>query len=492
MKKTTRFWLLAALLAGSAQAQDLGFNTGTEVYIQAGLTVTVQGGVVNGVGTGGEQGQWFNRGQIDVRDNVTNNATNQMFMDSDPNGPISGGVVRMNGATQTIGGSREIMFDIVRLEGTGTKSLAQNASVEQTLALNDRQLATQNFDMNILSTSSNAITRTSGYVSSTGNGRLFRRMVSGNNYLFPTGSDDANTPFRYRPITLRPSANGTLPDYFGVRMANVTATTEGFDVNALDNTLCEVNPDFFHFIERADANTHGVDITIGYANTDARRETIARWTGSGWTNMAPVNDLGTALRKAPWTNFSQQPYALALNNVQLSFTGPQTTFCMMDDPVVFNFTHSQPGVPLVVGPGITMGPGANQATFNPALAGNGTHILEFQYVGTCSVSPVQIPVVVDNSFCPADILKMPTAFSPNNDGLNDYYGPIGIITGAYTMQVYDRWGRLIADVNQASQGWDGRHTSGDFVPEGVYVYKLVYTAINGTVKEMTGNVTVLH
>ena len=73
---------------------------------------------------------------------------------------------------------------------------------------------------------------------------------------------------------------------------------------------------------------------------------------------------------------------------------------------------------------------------------------------------------------------LPTAFSPNGDGVNDrltVMGPAGVARVSY-LRVYDRWGGLVysageLELNDLSGGWDG----GSY-PVGVYqvVYELVW------------------
>ncbi len=53
-------------------------------------------------------------------------------------------------------------------------------------------------------------------------------------------------------------------------------------------------------------------------------------------------------------------------------------------------------------------------------------------------------------------IHVPTAFTPNNDGLNDYFKPIpmGIRDFKY-FRVFNRWGQLIFDLRSNPRGWDG-------------------------------------
>jgi gliding motility-associated-like protein len=53
-------------------------------------------------------------------------------------------------------------------------------------------------------------------------------------------------------------------------------------------------------------------------------------------------------------------------------------------------------------------------------------------------------------------LFMPTAFTPNGDGLNDIIRPIFIGPAAnYDFRVYNRWGQLIYRSKTPGMGWDG-------------------------------------
>jgi gliding motility-associated-like protein len=54
-------------------------------------------------------------------------------------------------------------------------------------------------------------------------------------------------------------------------------------------------------------------------------------------------------------------------------------------------------------------------------------------------------------------IYVPTAFTPNNDGLNDILKaiPVGIKEFRYFV-VYNRWGQRVFYTNDANKGWDGK------------------------------------
>lgn len=70
-------------------------------------------------------------------------------------------------------------------------------------------------------------------------------------------------------------------------------------------------------------------------------------------------------------------------------------------------------------------------------------------------------------------LYVPNAFSPNNDGLNDIFKPIGIQIYNYEMRVYNKWGQLIFFTNNIDNGWDGKDAPAD-----VYFYTITYSDID--------------
>ena len=82
-------------------------------------------------------------------------------------------------------------------------------------------------------------------------------------------------------------------------------------------------------------------------------------------------------------------------------------------------------------------------------------------------------VSISNTACVPvyPIVFIPTAFSPNNDGLNDYYKPSYAGLNVYTFEIYDRWGQMVYSDSFDSKGWDGTFR-GKPAEAGAYVYRL--------------------
>jgi gliding motility-associated-like protein len=91
----------------------------------------------------------------------------------------------------------------------------------------------------------------------------------------------------------------------------------------------------------------------------------------------------------------------------------------------------------------------------------------------------------------AESLYVPTAFSPNADGRNDFFKVYS--TGILEMDViiYNRWGEKIYEYFTVEGTWDGRH-KGNMSPEDVYVYKIIAKGLVHDHIEKTGRVSLIY
>ena len=87
-------------------------------------------------------------------------------------------------------------------------------------------------------------------------------------------------------------------------------------------------------------------------------------------------------------------------------------------------------------------------------------------------------------------LTIPTAFTPDGDGLNDALEVKGRFLGNYTFVVVDRNGQEVFRGTQRSDVWDGRIAGRAPVP-GSYVWRFQQTSDDGTSFARTGAVTIL-
>lgn len=74
--------------------------------------------------------------------------------------------------------------------------------------------------------------------------------------------------------------------------------------------------------------------------------------------------------------------------------------------------------------------------------------------------------------CPFRI-AIPSAFTPDDDNLNDVFLPLIDPTDLYKLEIFDRLGQILFTTNDPLKGWDGK-VDGKVMQEGFYVYLVTY------------------
>ena len=87
-------------------------------------------------------------------------------------------------------------------------------------------------------------------------------------------------------------------------------------------------------------------------------------------------------------------------------------------------------------------------------------------------------------------LYVPNAFSPNGDGLNDYFATPCWYIKEYHLTIYNRWGEKLFESNSLYHSWDGTY-EGKVVENEAYVYIIESLGIDNIKRGYKGTVTVL-
>ncbi|NBB88887.1 MAG: T9SS type B sorting domain-containing protein [Bacteroidetes bacterium] len=111
--------------------------------------------------------------------------------------------------------------------------------------------------------------------------------------------------------------------------------------------------------------------------------------------------------------------------------------------------------------------------------------------GCSGQSSVRISVINDVDF------YIPNAFTPNADGINDFFtvfSESGLVR-VQQLLIFDRWGEKIYErtdfpTNDMSLGWDGRFR-GQLMNPGVFVYLAEIEFIDGSLETVSGSVTLV-
>lgn len=78
---------------------------------------------------------------------------------------------------------------------------------------------------------------------------------------------------------------------------------------------------------------------------------------------------------------------------------------------------------------------------------------------------------------------LPSAFSPNNDGINDIWQPYTQNVRSLSIQIYNRWGALVYEQRGTNLCWDGR-IRGQEAPEATYAVVFSYESLeDGQLKQ---------
>jgi len=85
---------------------------------------------------------------------------------------------------------------------------------------------------------------------------------------------------------------------------------------------------------------------------------------------------------------------------------------------------------------------------------------------------------------------IPSAFSPNGNGLNDIFKPVGMYIKEFNMYIFDRWGTMVFSTSDPNQGWNGK-INGVMTGEETYVYNIQITDTQGKKHTYIGSVSAL-
>ncbi|HRS54711.1 MAG TPA: PKD domain-containing protein, partial [Bacteroidales bacterium] len=88
----------------------------------------------------------------------------------------------------------------------------------------------------------------------------------------------------------------------------------------------------------------------------------------------------------------------------------------------------------------------------------------------------------------------PNAFTPNGDGINEYFIPkgTGIDPDNFKMYIFDRWGKQIYYTDSYNNPWDGSiNSTGKLAPQGVYTWVIKTTDRNGMEMRYIGKILLL-
>jgi gliding motility-associated-like protein len=127
--------------------------------------------------------------------------------------------------------------------------------------------------------------------------------------------------------------------------------------------------------------------------------------------------------------------------------------------------------------------GDNQTgIFNVSITGSRSYYIS-QYSGSCESDRAEVKVTVGVS----DII-IPNTFTPNGDGINDYWNIGGLQNYPYAfVQIFNRYGQKVFESKGYSKPFDGKF-GGSYLPGGVYYFII---NLNSRCSLLSGSLTII-
>ena len=177
-----------------------------------------------------------------------------------------------------------------------------------------------------------------------------------------------------------------------------------------------------------------------------------------------INTSGTYYIKAtaPSTCSNILPVTVIIGNPVIKAENPPTVVYPQTVDISTTFTHNaKDNYTYFASDGVT--PIADYRH----IYKTGTYYIRGTGPAGCTTT---VPVYITVTPPPPPLINAPNTFTPNNDGINDYfslsisgYGEFG------SLRVYDRYGRLVFQTRSKDARWDGKYNE-SFVSTGTYYW----------------------
>ena len=336
-------------------------------------------------------------------------------------------------------------------------------TVTQTVTFTNGTSSSSNQVINILGVVANVVQPISCFGDSNGS---ISATASGGNGVF---SYSWNT----NPVQQTSVISNLSPGTYVVSVSSANACPTSTIVNLIAPNLLQVN-------------TTAFDATCNL-NNGAIETTVTGGTSPytyAWSNVGQ----GSSVQNLPPGNYQltvsdNQGCISSTNNIVISnvmypvtiFLGNDTTIC--------------PGQTLTLSPGnysqYLWQDNSNGSFFN--VNSTGTYFVTIINPQGCAATD-SINVTVD---CKG--VYFPTCFTPNADGKNDGFGPVGDVgaLSQYHLRIYSRWGQVVFDTQNPFEKWSGLFKS-KTMEIGSYIWMASYKINGAFVANKKGIITLVH
>ena len=176
----------------------------------------------------------------------------------------------------------------------------------------------------------------------------------------------------------------------------------------------------------------------------------------------------------------------------VSFTASQTEFSIIDE-VLVQFTNHSTGAASYVWNFDDLSAISNEVNPEHLFPNEepGNYLVELIGISEfgCTDTFYLIITVKDEL-----LAFIPNTFTPDGDEFNQHFQPVftaGFDPFNFHMTIFNRWGEVLFESYDASQGWDGTY-HGELVPEGTYTWKIEFQREDSSYRQiMTGHISLI-
>lgn len=261
----------------------------------------------------------------------------------------------------------------------------------------------------------------------------------------------------------RQDYNGTY--HFAATVDGCPSRWENIDLKVYPLPIIQLNPDYF----LCDGDTLILDVerTGGsYLWQDGSRDAKYIVKNGGWYEVK-VSENGCSLLGRTYVELRALPKFTLGNDTVICkdelfvLKGPNADYYLWDD-------------------------GTTSST--KEVLQEGWHSLNVS-INECNFTD---SIFINIRFCGQ--FYMPSAFSPNGDGINDYFGPVTKVKAEeidYRLQIYDKSGVLLFSTENLDEKWDGSYKGKKCHP-GTYIYQIrAKDKKDSTPLSKTGSVSII-
>ena len=334
-------------------------------------------------------------------------------------------------------------------------------------------------------------------------------IVTGSNSQGCSSKDTANINIRPSPvISLTPDtticlgnpatlkAQGAMNYIWTASDGSINSTASSITVSPQKVTRYFVfskNAEGCNILDSVTVSVHAVDFEFGPQNTEVCKNKTIELQASGGDSYNWLSEDSTILGIGPVINFSPQPgqrYFIQFTDSICSANKTQEIDITIDSLPVITVTQSNAldcSHPQTVlhatgaqkyswqGQTNTSDPTSSDLTINPRY--NTTYFVTSTGSNGCSVTDSIAVITKYDSLLSK--FPIPSAFTPNHDGLNDCFRlkqwPALL---NFKMEIFNRWGERLFSTTDINACWDGT-LNGMAQPEGAYVYQISASTVCG-------------